>query len=74
MNTNIGRIDCVLQTDDTIYIIEFKLNDSCDAALQQIKDKQYAQKYQNSGKKIVLLGVEFDQDGRNIGEFVREDG
>jgi hypothetical protein len=58
VKTNIGRIDCVLQTDDTIYIIEFKLNDSCDAALQQIHDKQYAQKYQNSSKEIVLLGVE----------------
>jgi hypothetical protein len=74
VNTNIGRIDCVLQTEQTIYVIEFKLNDSCGAALQQIKDKKYAQKYQNSGKKIVLLGVEFDHDGRNIGEFIKEDG
>jgi hypothetical protein len=71
VSTNIGRIDCVLQTSDTIYIIEFKLNDTCDAALKQIKDKQYAQKYQTSDKEIVLLGVEFDQKSRNIGEFVR---
>ena len=74
VNTNIGRIDCVLQTEQTVFIIEFKLNDSCTAALQQIKDKQYAQKYQNSGKAIVLLGVEFDQAGRNIGEFITENG
>jgi Holliday junction resolvase-like predicted endonuclease len=46
VRTNIGRIDCVLQTDDRIYIIEFKLNDTKEAALQQIHDKQYAQKYQ----------------------------
>ena len=72
-NTATTTMHCVLPTDQTIYIIEFKLNDTCDAALQQIKDKQYAQKYQNSGKAIVLLGVEFDQAGRNIGEFVRED-
>ncbi len=70
VSTNIGRIDCVLQTQNTIYIIEFKLNDSCEAALKQIQDKQYAQKYQHSGKEIVLLGVEFDQDSRNIGEIV----
>jgi hypothetical protein len=55
VRTNKGRIDCVLQTDNTIYIIEFKLNDSCEAALQQIHDKQYAHKYQGSDKKIVLL-------------------
>jgi ATP-dependent exoDNAse (exonuclease V) beta subunit len=46
VSTNQGRIDCVLQTDDTIYIIKFKLNGSCDDALQQIYDKNYAQKYQ----------------------------
>ena len=71
VNTNIGRIDCVLQTDNTIYIIEFKLNDTKEAALQQILDKQYAQKYQNCGKEIVLLGVEFDQKTRNIGEYIQ---
>jgi hypothetical protein len=69
VSTNKGRIDCVLQTQDTIYIIEFKLNDTKEAALKQIQDKQYAQKYQNSGKAIVLLGVEFDQTERNVGSI-----
>jgi hypothetical protein len=71
VNTNQGRIDCVLQTGDTIYIIEFKLNDTKEAALQQIKDKQYSQKYQSSSKKIVLLGVEFDPQKRNIGGYLQ---
>jgi hypothetical protein len=72
VRTNKGRIDCVLQTEDVVYIIEFKLKDSKEAALKQIHTKQYAQKYHNCGKSIVLLGVEFDQDGRNIGDFVKE--
>ena len=72
VNTNIGRIDCVLQTNKTIYIIEFKLNDTCDAAMQQIHDNKYPQKYQNCGKKIVLLGVQFDQKTRNIGEYIEQ--
>ena len=70
MRTNKGRIDCVLQTNEVIYIIEFKLNDSCEAALKQIQDKQYAEKFHSGGKNIVLLGVAFDQQTRNIGEFV----
>lgn len=74
VSTNKGRIDCVLQTRDVIYIIEFKLNGTKEQALQQIQDKQYAQKYRSSNKRIVLLGVEFDQDGRNIGDFVQLDG
>jgi hypothetical protein len=72
VRTNKGRIDCVIQTEKAIYIIEFKLNDSCEAALKQIQDKQYAQKYLDSGKEIVLLGVGFDQQTRNIGGFVSE--
>jgi hypothetical protein len=74
VRTNDGRIDCVFHTDDRIYIIEFKLNDTKEAALQQIHHKQYAQKYQNSGKELVLLGVEFDQKSRNIGEFIEDRG
>jgi ATP-dependent exoDNAse (exonuclease V) beta subunit len=73
VSTNQGRIDCVVQTNDKIYIIEFKLNGSCDDALQQILAKNYAQKYQASDKQRVLLGVEFKQQTRNIGEFIRLD-
>jgi hypothetical protein len=73
VRTNQGRIDCVLQTADTIYIIEFKLNDTKEAALKQIHTKQYAQKYQNGDKAVVLLGVEFNKESRNIGGFLRED-
>ena len=72
VRTNMGRIDCVLQTKDKIYIIEFKLNDTKEAALQQILDKQYAQKYQNSTKETILLGVEFDHKTRNIGQYVKQ--
>ncbi|MCJ8271539.1 MAG: ATP-binding protein, partial [Psychrosphaera sp.] len=70
VRTNQGRIDCVVQNDNTIYIIEFKLNGTKEQALQQIHDKNYAQKYQGSDKKVVLLGVEFDKDSRNIGEYI----
>ena len=35
-HTNEGRIDLVLQTDQYIYIMEFKLNGTAEEALQQI--------------------------------------
>jgi hypothetical protein len=72
VRTNWGRVDCVLQTADVIYVIEFKLNDTKEAALEQIHDKQYAQKYLGGDKEVVLLGVEFDQTKRNIGGWVCE--
>jgi SLT domain-containing protein len=61
----------VLQTANTIYIIEFKLNGTKEAAQQQIHDKHYAQKYQHSDKAIILLGVEFDHQTRNIGGYLQ---
>lgn len=73
VSTNDGRIDCVMQTADTIYIIEFKLNGTKEEALKQIQDKQYAQKYLRSNKAIVLLGVAFDQHSRNIDDFIQHD-
>lgn len=72
VRTNKGRIDCVIETDDTIYVMEFKLNGTKKAALQQILDKDYPQKYQLQGKQIILFGVEFDQNSRNIGGYLQQ--
>ena len=72
VSTNKGRIDCVIETDDTIYIVEFKLNGTKEAALQQILDKNYPQKYKHQGKPIMLFGVEFDQNTRNIGGYLQQ--
>ena len=34
-----GRVDCIVETPDYIYIFEFKLDGTADEALQQIEDK-----------------------------------
>ena len=43
-------------------------------AMQQIHDKNYSLKYQGGDKAIVLLGVEFDQKSRNLGDFLQTPG
>jgi hypothetical protein len=67
--TSTGRIDAVITTPTTIYVIEFKLGDAS-SAMAQIKQKLYHQKYQASGKKLVLVGIGFDTKVRNIGEYL----
>jgi hypothetical protein len=37
--------------------------------LQQIKEKKYYEKYLNENKNIYLVGIEFDEEKRNIKEF-----
>ena len=54
--TDKGRIDCVIDFDDKVYVIEFKLGSSTDA-IKQIKERKYYQRYLNSNKKIILLGI-----------------
>lgn len=70
--TNDGRIDAVVQTDDHIYLFEFKLNDD-DTALSQIKEKAYFKKYLQSSKKITLIGVNFDSEKGQLIDWQTED-
>ncbi len=54
-----GRIDMTLETKDTIYVMELKLNKSVDEALQQIESKHYADAFKMKGKDVVKVGLNF---------------
>lgn len=65
-----GRADAVVGTKDYIYVFEFKLDGSAEAALQQIDDKGYLIPYTADGRKLIKVGVSFDAAKRNIGEYI----
>ncbi|MFK7979873.1 MAG: PD-(D/E)XK nuclease domain-containing protein [Saprospiraceae bacterium] len=52
-----------------MYILEFKLDESADLALQQIQTKDYAAKYQSLDKPIVGLGINFSSTSKSIDEW-----
>ena len=64
-----GRIDILVETKDKIYIMEFKCNQSAEKAIEQIKNKNYAEKFLGKGKKTILIGINFDTEKRNITEW-----
>ncbi|MFT5126768.1 MAG: hypothetical protein ACI8W8_000363 [Rhodothermales bacterium] len=64
--TNIGRIDATVKTDSHVYIFEFKMSGDAKAALAQIRDRKYYERYENDGKSITLIGAAFDAETRNI--------
>lgn len=66
--TNKGRIDAVIETNEKVYIMEFKMN-SVIQAIKQIETKKYYEKYLSSGKEILLIGVSFDKEERNIKDW-----
>ena len=70
--TNHGRIDMRVVFEHRCYIFEFKLigtGGESGTAMQQIKAKQYAEKYRADFSEIYLIGVEFDKAKRNITAF-----
>ena len=67
-----GRADAVVETQDAVFIFEFKTNDSAENALAQIDELCYAEKYNSSNKKIVKIGAEFNTQERKLVEWMRK--
>ncbi len=65
-----GRCDALIETEDTIYLFEFKLNGTAEEALKQIDDKGYAIPYEAGDKKVVKIGANFDGNKRTIERWV----
>ena len=58
----------MLQTQDYVYIMEFKLNGSADEALAQIREKGYAAPFAKGSRTVYKIGVNFSDELRNIQE------
>ena len=67
-----GRADAVVRTKDIIYVFEFKLDGNAKEALHQIDEKGYLIPYIANNRRLVKVGVSFDKDTRNIGEWLVE--
>ena len=61
-----GRADCIVETDDYIYIFEFKRDKSAGEALKQIEDMGYAKPYAADKRTLLKIGVNFDAKERSI--------
>jgi len=72
--TNQGRMDAVLDTGSHIYIFEFKLHESADDAMVQIRAKGYPERFRAAGKTLTLVGVAFDTERKNISTWKAEKG
>jgi hypothetical protein len=70
--TSRGRIDLLAEFSDKVYLMEFKCNQNADIAVKQIREKGYAEKYKQSGKKIFLMGINFSTEKRIPSEWKTE--
>jgi hypothetical protein len=73
VHTKFGRLDAVIQTATHVFIFEFKFNKTSEAAMEQLKKRNYAEKFRASGKKLVGIGLNFTEKNRAIDEWVLAD-
>jgi len=65
-------MDMAVEFKDKVYVIELKCNKSAEQALAQIREKRYAEKYLQSGRKIYLVGINFSTKDRAITDWRME--
>ena len=65
-----GRVDCIIETPQYVYIFEFKLDGTAAEALQQIEDKGYARPYQSDSRAIHKIGVNFSSVTGTIDDWM----
>ena len=70
-STSHGRVDMTVRFNDNVYLFEFKVVEltPADAAMAQLKERRYADKYRDLGQPIHLIAVEFSKDTRNVAAF-----
>ena len=64
-----GRSDVVIKTDKYIYVLELKVDQSAEAALQQIGERGYAKPYAADPRKLFKLGVNFSTKTKRVDEW-----
>ena len=64
-----GRVDCIVETPQYVYIFEFKLDGTAVEAIEQIENKGYAREYILDGRKIFKIGASFSSETGTISDW-----
>ena len=74
-STSTGRLDMAVLMYGRVYLFEFKVLERAEtgAALAQLKQRGYADKYRHLGDPVHLVGVEFSAETCNLAVLEAED-
>ena len=67
--TSDGRIDMVLKTKRSIYVLELKYKKDAETAMEQIDHKDYAAAFADDKRKKYKVGINFSEDRRSIDDW-----
>ena len=64
-----GRVDLVIRTATKLYVVELKLDQSAEAAMEQIDLKNYPERFALCGLPIVKVAINFDSERHTIADW-----
>ena len=67
-----GRVDMVMRTSTALDVVELKLNQRAEAAMNQIDLKQYPERFRLAGLPIVKVGINFDAERHTLTDWLIE--
>ena len=70
--TSSGRIDMLIETASYRYVFEFKIDQSAQVAMDQIRSKEYALPFASDDKKTTLIGINLSTKTRTIDDYCIE--
>jgi len=68
-----GRVDVVLRTAATLYVMELKLNGDASSAMRQIDLKDYPSRFALCGLPVVRVGIAFDSERCTVADWKIEE-
>ena len=72
VRTASGRVDMVLRTKTTLYVMELKLDKNATVAMEQINLKNYPERFALCGLPVVKVAVNFDSESGTLGDWMIE--
>ncbi|TAH18271.1 MAG: AAA family ATPase [Cytophagales bacterium] len=72
INSGRERLDCIVFLENKVFLFEFKLDQSSQRAMEQIKERNYFAPYLGQGKEIYLIGVNMMSEHKEIEDFLIE--
>ena len=72
VRTASGRVDMVLRTKTTLYVMELKLDKNATVAMEQINLKNYPERFALCGLPVVMVAVNFDSESGTLGDWMIE--
>ena len=72
VHNSTGRADAIVETDDYVYLFEFKRDKSAEEAMSQIKENGYDLPYSADKRRIIKIGVNFNSEKGTIDGWLVE--